>query len=147
MKNENILRQLLINNHLNLNELDQAEKLLKSLTSDVKRRISIQDPKRIQKVEFHGKEYNDKENANSYFSSRIYVDRYDGTTDIYTVSFTYGYENQYVHNSFKKLIDLNVIKLDKYEIPQYYFSSMDIEFISIIDLGCSEKEVLEWSEL
>lgn len=63
------------------------------------------DKKITRSLFVEGREWFDKVNGNSYFSARIWVD--GGQVAILT--FQYGYEDQYLYEAQKKLLELGYL--------------------------------------
>lgn len=91
----------------------------------------------MKTIDIQAKEYFDKKNANSYFSSLITVDFGMETEKTFSIPFTYGYETQYIHSSLSLLQKNGLIDT----ISRYELRVQGIEVRSSIQLNCSQKEV------
>lgn len=85
-----------------------------------------------------GKEYFDKLNGNSYFSSKVY---FNGEL-AFSLPYQYGYWDSFEFEALKKLKELNLIStVEKYKLEEqgYWVKSIKHE-------NCKKVDVKKWGE-
>lgn len=100
---------------------------------------------KIKSIQIIGKEWFDKINGNSYFSTRIYIDG----EEIARCQFQYGYGSQYEHESGLILDKLGYVKLEKYNNGMSqslwrYCQENGIKLIQNLQTRCKKSEVKDW---
>lgn len=91
----------------------------------------------MQTLQIIGKLWND--GANTYHSAEIICDYSLPTEKTFYVPFSYGYENQYIHNSIKLLADIG--ELPKDTTSQIAVKNLGIELITSYT-NCKKRDLI-----
>lgn len=92
----------------------------------------------MQTLQIIGKLWND--GANTYHSAEIICDYSLPTEKTFYVPFSYGYENQYIHNSIKLLADIG--ELPKDTISQIAVKNLGIELTTSYT-NCKKRDLIQ----
>lgn len=97
----------------------------------------------IKTIDINTKEWFDKANGNSYFSSRITVNFGLPDTKTFAVPFGYGYGSQHEYTAFKTLQEAGLIPVQHaMSTPWRYYSDNGIITRINKEINCLKKYVI-----
>ena len=96
---------------------------------------------KIKTIDINAKQWFDKINGNSYFSSQITLNYSLPTQINIKLPFDYGYGSYYEHSSIQKLIELGYLPKDS---EYNYFKNNKIILRSRKESNCLKSTVKNW---